>query len=143
MGVLMYSYTNVHNALQGRIQDFFQDGVHSSLALLQQQSTTQFLFWQNTSCIREPQVISGGGGCAPPAPSPQIRPCIMIKKCLSKALLIWRKLSRVERSPAYPSYPRRTNFSYIFLQNVANCLHVKKKVGSARKDDLSSRIIIL
>ena len=28
-------------------------------------------FWQNTSCIRKPQVISGwGGGCAPPAPSP-------------------------------------------------------------------------
>ena len=29
-------------------------------------------FWQNTSCIRKPQVISGGGGggCATPAPSP-------------------------------------------------------------------------
>ena len=27
-------------------------------------------FLQNTSCIRKPQVISGGGGCAPPAPSP-------------------------------------------------------------------------
>ena len=28
-------------------------------------------FWQNTSCIRKPQVISGGGGrCAPPAPFP-------------------------------------------------------------------------
>ena len=40
MGVLMYSYINVHNALQGRIQDFFKEGVHSSLALLQQQSTT-------------------------------------------------------------------------------------------------------
>ena len=26
-------------------------------------------FWQNTSCIRKPQVILGGG-CAPPAPSP-------------------------------------------------------------------------
>ena len=24
-------------------------------------------FWQNTSCIRNPQVISEGGGCAPPA----------------------------------------------------------------------------
>ena len=27
-------------------------------------------FLPNTSCIRKPQVISGGGGCAPPAPSP-------------------------------------------------------------------------
>ena len=26
MGVLMYSYTNVHNALQGRIQVFFLGG---------------------------------------------------------------------------------------------------------------------
>ena len=31
-----------------------------------------FFFWQNTSCIKKPQVISGvgEGGCAPPAPSP-------------------------------------------------------------------------
>ena len=32
-------------------------------------------FLQNTSCIRKPQVISGGGGgCAPPAPSPRSAP---------------------------------------------------------------------
>ena len=29
-----------------------------------------FFVVQNTSCIRKPQVISGEGGCAPPAPSP-------------------------------------------------------------------------
>ena len=29
-----------------------------------------FFFWQNTSCIRKPQVILGGGGCTPHAPSP-------------------------------------------------------------------------
>ena len=36
------------------------------------------VFSQNISCIRKPQVISGGkgGGCAPPAPSPSIRPCV-------------------------------------------------------------------
>ena len=38
--------------MQGRIQDFFQEGV------------------QNTSCIRKLQVIGGGGAGAPPAPSP-------------------------------------------------------------------------
>ena len=27
-------------------------------------------FLQNTSCIRKPQVMSGSGGCTPPAPSP-------------------------------------------------------------------------
>ena len=39
----------------------------------------------------------------------------------------------VEGSPAYPSYPGRANFSYISLQNLANRLHEKQKVGSARR----------
>ena len=43
------------------------------------------------------------------------------------------KLSRVEGSPAYPSYPWRATFSYISLQNLANRLHEKQKVGSARR----------
>ena len=42
-------------------------------------------------------------------------------------------MSRVEGSPAYPSYPGRANFSYISLQNLANRLHEKQKVGSARR----------
>ena len=37
----------------------------------------------------------------------------------------------VEGSLAYPSYPGRANFSYISLQNLANRLHEKQKVGSA------------
>ena len=39
----------------------------------------QSFFFQNTSCIRKPQVISGGGGgkgCASPVPSPKIRPWV-------------------------------------------------------------------
>ena len=47
--------------------------------------------------------------------------------------LYGKKLSRVEGSPAYPSYPGRANFSYISLQNLANRLHEKQKVGSARR----------
>ena len=43
------------------------------------------------------------------------------------------KLSRVEGSPAYPSYPGRANFSYISLQNLKNRSHEKQKVGSARR----------
>ena len=43
------------------------------------------------------------------------------------------KLSRVEGSPAYLSYPGRANFSYISLQNLANRSHEKQKVGSARR----------
>ena len=34
---------------------------------------------------------------------------------------------------AYPSYPRWFNFSYISIQNVANCLHERQKVGSSRR----------
>ena len=34
---------------------------------------------------------------------------------------------------AYPSYPVRANFSYISVQNVANCLHELQKVGSSRR----------
>ena len=45
--------------------------------------------------------------------------------------LYGEKLSRVEGSTAYPSYPGRANFSYISLQNLANRLHEKQKVGSA------------
>ena len=53
--------STLHKLLQGRIQDFFYEGVHSSLALLQhQQNHIVFFFLQNTSCIRKPQVISGG-----------------------------------------------------------------------------------
>ena len=47
--------------------------------------------------------------------------------------LYGEKLSRVEGSPAYPSYPGRANFSYISLQNLANRLYEKQKVGSARR----------
>ena len=47
--------------------------------------------------------------------------------------LYGEKLSRIEGSPAYPSYPGRANFSYISLQNLANRLHEKQKVGSARR----------
>ena len=43
--------------------------------------------------------------------------------------LYGEKLSRVEGSPAYPSYPGRANFSYISLQNLANRLHEKQKLA--------------
>ena len=52
----------------------------------------------------------------------RLRPC-----------LYGEKLSRVEGSPAYPSYPGRANFSYISLQNLANLLYEKQKVGLARR----------
>ena len=54
---------------QGRIQDFLRGG-----ALFSWSTSTPinhiFFFWQNTSCIRKPQVISGGGGVSHPLHSP-------------------------------------------------------------------------
>ena len=47
----------------------------SSHVLLQHRQTTKF-FWQNTSCIRKPQVISGGGGVHPSHPPPRSTPVL-------------------------------------------------------------------
>ena len=56
---------------QGRIQDFFRRGCTRLLLYFNTNKPHSF-FLQNTSFVRKPQVISGGGGreCAPPAPSP-------------------------------------------------------------------------
>ena len=55
---------------QGRIQDFFLGGG----ALVSCSTSTAInhivFFWQNTSCIRKPQVISGGGGVRTPCTLP-------------------------------------------------------------------------
>ena len=57
--------------LQWRIQDFFRRGCTRLLLNFNTNKPHRFFFfWQNTSCIRKPQVILGGGGCTPPAPSP-------------------------------------------------------------------------
>ena len=46
---------------------------------------------------------------------------------------MWRKVVQVEGSPAYPNYPERADISHISLQNLANRLYEKQKVGSVRK----------
>ena len=47
--------------------------------------------------------------------------------------LYGNKLYRAEWSPFYSSYPGRTNFFYISLQNLANRVHEKQKLGLARR----------
>ena len=67
-----------HRLNRGRSRIFFRRGCTLLLLYFKTNKPHSF-FLQNTSCIRKPQVISGGGGlCAPPAPSPWIRPCINI-----------------------------------------------------------------
>ena len=52
--------------LQGRIQDFFRRGCTRLLFYFNTNKPHSFfIFWQNTSCIRKPQVILGGGGAHP------------------------------------------------------------------------------
>ena len=40
-----------------------------------------FFFWQNTSCIRKPQIISGTGGAHPQHPPPRSAPESLIVYC--------------------------------------------------------------
>ena len=48
--------------------------------------------------------------------------------------LLYKDPVYMESFVAYPSYPAcRANFSYIFLQNLANSLHEKQKVSSASR----------
>ena len=56
-----------------------------------------------------------------------------MRETLLRFRLYGENLYRVEGSLASPSYPGQANFSYIFLQNLANRLHEKQKVGSARR----------
>ena len=64
---------------QGRIQDFFLGGC----ALVSCATSTPinhivFHFLQNTSCIRKPQVIRGGGGAHPLHPPPRSAPATYV-----------------------------------------------------------------
>ena len=80
--LLGYHVTGIHSSdeiqtFSGADPGFFLGGG----ALISCSTSTPInhivFFLQNTSCIRKPQVISRGRGgcCAPPAPSPYIRPC--------------------------------------------------------------------
>ena len=60
---------------RGGSRIFFRRGCNRLLLYFNTNKSHSF-FLQNTSCIRKPQVISGGGGGVyPPAPSHSIRPC--------------------------------------------------------------------
>ena len=60
--------------MQGRIQDFFRRGALVSCSTSTLTNKPHCFFLQNTSCIRKPQVISGGGGAHPLHPPPRSAP---------------------------------------------------------------------
>ena len=72
---------SVNDNIQGRIQDFFRRGCTRILLYFNTNKPQPQFFWlllQNTSCIRKPQVIFGGGGGVhplhpPPRSVPDIR----------------------------------------------------------------------
>ena len=66
-------YQICFNMTQGRIQDFNRRGCTRLLLYFNTNKPHNF-FLQNTSCIRKPQVISGGGGAHPLHPPPRSAP---------------------------------------------------------------------
>ena len=59
--------------MQGRIQDFFRRGC-TRLLFYFNTNKPHIFFSQNTSCIKKPQVILGGGGAYPLHPPPRSGP---------------------------------------------------------------------
>ena len=73
---------------QGRIQDFFRRGRTRLLLYFNTNKPHSFFFLQNTSCIRKPQVISGGGGVHPLHPPPRSAPVNSALTCNCATLLM-------------------------------------------------------
>ena len=74
------TYTLQLLRMQGRIQVFFRRGCTRLLLYFDTNKPHSFLFLQNTSCIRKPQVISGeGGGVRTPSTLPLDPPLECIK----------------------------------------------------------------
>ena len=57
--VILYVCHVVLYNMQGRIQNFFRRGCTRLLLFFNTNNPQSFFFWQNTSCIRTPQVILG------------------------------------------------------------------------------------
>ena len=84
------------------------------------------IVWQNTSCIRKPQVISGGGeGAHPLHPPPRSAPVPPSSKCLTHsanqhglARMLSRGVSVVTRS-----HPRFFSFSQETKSNLLEVIH--------------------
>ena len=110
--------------LQGRIQDFFQEGVHSSVALLQHQSTTWF-FFAEYQLYQKTAGHLGGGGVHPLHPPPRSAPVLVV---ISRAVLSQFVRNKGEERK-YPSvilkYKCYVNKMKTFLR-MLQCFYSKK-----------------
>ena len=71
--VIAYSYVHISGADPG----FFLGGGTPVSCSTSTPINHMFFFWQNTSCIRKPQVISGRGGAHPLHPPPRSAPAFL------------------------------------------------------------------
>ena len=107
----------IHNlglsaASQGRIQDFFSRGC-TRLLLYFNTNRPHSFFLQNTSCIRKPQVISGGG-VRTPCTLPLDPPLLLIAKVHTVLKnLTWPSITESDRMQN-EFYPRALEHS-VFL----------------------------
>ena len=62
------------SSYKGGSRIFFGRGCTRLLLYFNTNKPHSFFFWQNTSCIRKPQVISGRGGAHPLHPPPRSAP---------------------------------------------------------------------
>ena len=135
LAVLMYSYTNMHNALQGRIQDFFRRGCSRLLLYFNNNKPHSFFFGRIPVVLENPR-SSQGGGCAPPAPSPQIRPCIMIKKCLFKGSVDMEKVVAGRKVTCLPELSQANQLFIYFLTKRGELFTCEEKSWLGKKGRL-------
>ena len=121
---------------RGGSRFFFRRDCTRLLLYFNNNQPHSFFFWQNTSCIREPQVISGGEGCAPPAPSPQIRPCIMIKKCLFKGSVDMEKIVAGRKVTYLPELSQANQLFIYFVTKRGELFTCEEKSWLGKKGRL-------
>ena len=95
---------------QGRIQVFFRRGCPRLLLYFNTNKSHSF-FLQNTSCIRKPQVTSGGGGAHPLHPPPRSAPVFTCE------LLLMSSINAIEL------LTERGDVIKLLLSLQINCLH--------------------
>ena len=86
---------------QGRIQDFFRRGCTRLLLYFNTNKPHICFFLQNTSCIRKPQVILGGGGAHPLHPPPRSAPAKYEEKCSKVSCLFYQSLLSAIGKPVF------------------------------------------
>ena len=141
---------NVIAIIRGGSTIFFRRGC-TRLLLYFNTNKPLFFFLQNTSCIRKPQVISGGGGvrtpCTlPPRSAPDYLRYSSVRSGVLTSLyrnpeipgrikmeqfiqveVFWKKSNTFRDITFFPFLPKRPKFSVPFVWITSSRLHVVRK----------------